>query len=80
MIDLRPHLGIDRESAVELIAWFGKEAHCEFALEHEDTDSGGRVRCKKFESEGRGNLALRFSDGKREKKVLKGFVGRNGED
>lgn len=52
MIDFRPHLGVDRQSAVELIAWFGKEAHCEFALEHEDTDSGGRVSCKKFESEG----------------------------
>lgn len=35
-----PHLGVDGEAAVELVAGFCEESHGEFALEHEYTDSG----------------------------------------
>lgn len=56
MIDLRPHLGVDRQSAIEFVAWFGEEAHCEFTLEHKNTDPRSRIGCEKFESQRRGDL------------------------
>lgn len=78
MIDLRPHLGVDRQSAIEFVAWFGEEAHCKFALEHEDTDSRSRVGCKKFESQGRGDLSdegFKREENKVSKKLLPGGKG-----
>ena len=57
MVDLRPHLRIDREPAVELVARFREETHGEFALEHEDAGTWGRGEREEFECQGGGDLS-----------------------
>lgn len=49
MVDFGPHLGVYREPGVEFVARFGEEAEGEFALEHEDADSGGGGEGEEFE-------------------------------
>lgn len=56
MVDLGPHLRIDGQTAVEFVAGFGKEAHGEFALKHEDADTRGRGQGEKFECQRGRNL------------------------
>lgn len=49
MVDLSPHLRIDGEPVVELVAGFREETHSEFALEHEDAGAWGRGEREEFE-------------------------------
>ena len=58
VLDVRPHLHVDAESAVEGVAGSGDEAEGKLTLEHKDAGSREGTTLQEFEDERRGDLSL----------------------
>ena len=62
MRDIRPHLRIHTEPAIQLIPRSRKQPHGEFALKHENGAARGRGHGEEFEDERGGDLVGRVGD------------------